>query len=125
MARQAFTRAPVPSHVLLDTKLDALTLVRRGKVRDVYAIDADRLLLVVDRAIEADRLRRENATLRRRAGGEVAFVGASVAVREGRVPTFSARVVDVPVAPQPRAVAIEPGTGSGQWKLTGAPLLSS
>ena len=32
-----FTRAPVPSHVLLDTKLDGLSLVRRGKVRDVYA----------------------------------------------------------------------------------------
>ena len=32
---------------------------------------ADRLLLVVDRAIEAARLRRENAELRRRAGGEV------------------------------------------------------
>ena len=30
---------------------------------------ADRLLLVVDRAIEADRLRRENVALRRRAGG--------------------------------------------------------
>ena len=36
---------------------------------------ADRLLLVVDRAVEADRLRRENASLRRRAGGEVGFVG--------------------------------------------------
>src|SRR5262249_25502813 len=38
---------------------------------------ADRLLLVVDRAVETDRLKRENASLRRRAGGEVTFVGAS------------------------------------------------
>ena len=37
----SFTRAPVPSHVLLDTKLDGLSLVRRGKVRDVYAADDD------------------------------------------------------------------------------------
>src|SRR5260221_5353883 len=38
---------------------------------------ADRLLLVVDRAVEADRRRREKATRRRRAGGEVGLVGSS------------------------------------------------
>src|SRR5207237_347054 len=41
--------------------------------------ELDGLQLLVDRAVEADRLRRENATLRRRAGGEVGFVGSSSA----------------------------------------------
>src|SRR6188474_959620 len=44
-----FTRAPVPSHVLLDTKLDGLSLVRRGKVRDVYAAGDDLILVATDR----------------------------------------------------------------------------
>lgn len=48
-ARQAFTRAPVPSHVLLDTTLDGLSLVRRGKVRDVYAAGDHLLLVSTDR----------------------------------------------------------------------------
>src|SRR6478752_49442 len=45
----SFTRAPVPSHVLLDTKLDGLSLVRRGKVRDVYAAGDDLILIATDR----------------------------------------------------------------------------
>lgn len=44
-----FTRAPVPSHVLLDTKLDGLTLVRRGKVRDVYAVGDQLVMIATDR----------------------------------------------------------------------------
>jgi phosphoribosylaminoimidazole-succinocarboxamide synthase len=48
----SFTRAPVPSHPLLDTKLDGLSLVRRGKVRDVYAVD-DRLIMVATDRISA------------------------------------------------------------------------
>jgi len=39
----------VPSHVLLDTKLDGLSLVRRGKVRDVYAAGDDLILVATDR----------------------------------------------------------------------------
>jgi two-component system nitrogen regulation response regulator NtrX len=59
---------------------------------------ADRLLLVVDRAIEADRLKRENATLRRRAGGDVTFVGsspsaASVRTQVERVAPTGSRVL--------------------------------
>ena len=42
----------MPSHVLLDTKLDGLSLVRRGKVRDVYAA-GDRLILVATDRISA------------------------------------------------------------------------
>jgi phosphoribosylaminoimidazole-succinocarboxamide synthase len=39
----------VPSHVLLDTKLDGLSLVRRGKVRDVYAAGDDLIMVATDR----------------------------------------------------------------------------
>jgi phosphoribosylaminoimidazole-succinocarboxamide synthase len=39
----------VPSHVLLDTKLDGLSLVRRGKVRDVYAAGDQLILVATDR----------------------------------------------------------------------------
>ncbi len=39
----------MPSQPLLDTKLDGLSLVRRGKVRDVYAIDDALILVATDR----------------------------------------------------------------------------
>ncbi len=42
----------VPAQPLLDTQLDGLTLVRKGKVRDVYAVD-DRLVLVATDRISA------------------------------------------------------------------------
>jgi len=45
---------------------------------------ADRLLLVVARAIEAAQLRRENAELRLRAGGEIDLVGISPAINQLR-----------------------------------------
>ncbi|WP_019014279.1 sigma-54-dependent transcriptional regulator [Elioraea tepidiphila] len=45
---------------------------------------ADRLLLVVRRAIEAAQLKRENSELRLRAGAEAEMVGASAAIRELR-----------------------------------------
>jgi two-component system nitrogen regulation response regulator NtrX len=45
---------------------------------------SDRLLLVVDRAIEAARLRRENQELRLRAGGDVELVGTSYATNQLR-----------------------------------------
>jgi two-component system nitrogen regulation response regulator NtrX len=71
---------PVPvvmisGHGTIDTAVSAIKTGAYDFIEKPFK--ADRLLLVVDRAIEADRLRRENATLRRRAGGEVTFVGAS------------------------------------------------
>jgi len=39
----------VPSQPLLSTQLDGLSLVRRGKVRDVYAIDEALILVATDR----------------------------------------------------------------------------
>ncbi|MFO1080804.1 MAG: sigma-54 dependent transcriptional regulator [Reyranellaceae bacterium] len=73
---------PVPvvmisGHGTIDTAVSAIKSGAYDFIEKPFK--ADRLLLVVDRAIEADRLRRENATLRRRAGGEVTFVGSSSA----------------------------------------------
>ncbi|MFO1158020.1 MAG: sigma-54 dependent transcriptional regulator [Reyranellaceae bacterium] len=73
---------PVPvvmisGHGTIDTAVSAIKTGAYDFIEKPFK--ADRLLLVVDRAIEADRLRRENATLRRRAGGEVTFVGSSSA----------------------------------------------
>ncbi|MDP2055764.1 MAG: phosphoribosylaminoimidazolesuccinocarboxamide synthase [Acidobacteriota bacterium] len=39
----------MPSQPLLDTQLDGLSLVRRGKVRDVYAVDDALILVATDR----------------------------------------------------------------------------
>jgi len=39
----------VPSHVLLDTKLDGLSLLRRGKVRDVYTAGDQLIMVATDR----------------------------------------------------------------------------
>ncbi|WP_421998686.1 sigma-54-dependent transcriptional regulator [Reyranella sp.] len=78
---------PVPvvmisGHGTIDTAVSAIKTGAYDFVEKPFK--ADRLLLVVDRAIEADRLRRENATLRRRAGGEVTFVGSSAAAANVR-----------------------------------------
>ena len=65
---------PVPvvmisGHGTIDTAVSAIKTGAYDFIEKPFK--ADRLLLVVDRAIEADKLRRENASLRRRAGGEV------------------------------------------------------
>src|SRR5499426_1818527 len=78
---------PVPvvmisGHGTIDT---AVSAIKNGAYDFIEKpFKADRLLLVVDRAIEADRLRRENVALRRRAGGEVTFVGSSGAAANVR-----------------------------------------
>src|SRR3954465_14844822 len=67
----------ISGHGTIDT---AVSAIKNGAYDFIEKpFKADRLLLVVDRAVEADRLRRENVTLRRRAGGEVGFVGSSSA----------------------------------------------
>jgi two-component system nitrogen regulation response regulator NtrX len=67
----------ISGHGTIDT---AVSAIKNGAYDFIEKpFKADRLLLVVERAVEADRLKRENATLRRRAGGEVAFIGSSAA----------------------------------------------
>ncbi len=51
---------------------------------------SDRLLLVVERAIEAARLRRENEELKLRAGGDDELIGSSHAVSQLRAARSSA-----------------------------------
>jgi two-component system nitrogen regulation response regulator NtrX len=65
----------ISGHGTIDT---AVSAIKNGAYDFIEKpFKADRLLLVVDRAVEADRLKRENATLRRRTGGEVTFIGSS------------------------------------------------
>jgi two-component system, NtrC family, nitrogen regulation response regulator NtrX len=59
----------------------AVTAIKRGAYDFIEKpFKADRLLLVVERAIEAARLRRENEELRLRAGGETELIGESPGV---------------------------------------------
>src|SRR6201995_3770455 len=71
---------PVPvvmisGHGTIDTAVSAIKSGAYDFIEKPFK--ADRLLLVVDRAIEADRLRRENANPRPRAGGGGTFVRSS------------------------------------------------
>src|SRR5215471_3187167 len=72
----------ISGHGTIDTAVSAIKTGAYDFIEKPFK--ADRLLLVVDRAIEADRLRRENVALRRRAGGEVTFVGSSGAAANVR-----------------------------------------
>src|ERR1044072_8798760 len=108
---------PVPvvmisGHGTIDTAVSAIKSGAYDFIEKPFK--ADRLLLVVDRAIEADRLSKENANLRRRAGGDVAFVGSSGAA--GSVRTQIERV-----APTGSRVLINGASGAGK-QTVGRPL---
>jgi two-component system nitrogen regulation response regulator NtrX len=63
----------------------AVTAIKNGAYDFIEKpFKADRLLLMVERAIEAARLKRENAELRLRAGAEVELIGSSSAVHQLR-----------------------------------------
>jgi two-component system, NtrC family, nitrogen regulation response regulator NtrX len=101
---------PVPvvmisGHGTIDTAVSAIKTGAYDFIEKPFK--ADRLLLVVDRAIEADRLRRENASLRRRAGGEVTFVGSSSAAANVRTQVER-------VAPTGSRVLISGPSGTGK-----------
>ena len=101
---------PVPvvmisGHGTIDTAVSAIKTGAYDFIEKPFK--ADRLLLVVDRAIEADRLRRENASLRRRAGGEVTFVGSSSAA-------VNVRTQIERVAPTGSRVLISGPSGAGK-----------
>src|ERR1700732_2735449 len=68
---------------------------------------ADRLLLLIARAIEAAQLRRENAELKLRAGGELNLVGASPAINQLRTQIER-------VAPTGSRVLISGAPGAGK-----------
>jgi len=95
----------ISGHGTVDTAVAAIKLGAYDFIEKPFK--ADRLLLVVDRAVEADRLKRENATLRRRAGGEVTVVGSSTAA--GQVRTQIEKV-----APTGSRVLITGPSGAGK-----------
>ena len=63
----------------------AVTAIKRGAYDYIEKpFKSDRLLLIVERAIEAARLRRENAELRLKAGDEAELIGQSQAINQVR-----------------------------------------
>ena len=61
------------------------TAIKRGAYDYIEKpFKSDRLLLIVERAIEATRLRRENAELRLKAGAEAELIGQSQAINQVR-----------------------------------------
>jgi two-component system nitrogen regulation response regulator NtrX len=72
----------ISGHGNLDT---AVAAVREGAVDFIEKpFEAERLIYLVNRATETDRLRRENATLRQRVGEEDQLHGSSVAINTVR-----------------------------------------
>src|SRR5574338_1394580 len=72
----------ISGHGNLDT---AVAAVREGAVDfSEKPFEAERLIYLVDRATETDRLRRENETLRRKVGEEDQLHGSSVAINTVR-----------------------------------------
>src|ERR671921_2439141 len=68
----------ISGHGTIETAVQAIKLGAYDFIEKPFK--ADRLLLVLDRAIEAARLRRENQELRLRAGNQAELVGASHAI---------------------------------------------
>jgi len=95
----------ISGHGTIDTAVSAIKTGAYDFIEKPFK--ADRLLLVVDRAIEADKLKRENATLRRRAGGDVTFVGSSPSAA-------SVRTQIERVAPTGSRVLIIGASGAGK-----------
>ncbi|TAJ40713.1 MAG: sigma-54-dependent Fis family transcriptional regulator [Reyranella sp.] len=95
----------ISGHGTIDTAVSAIKTGAYDFIEKPFK--ADRLLLVVDRAIEADKLKRENASLRRRAGGDVTFVGSSASAA-------SVRAQIERVAPTGSRVLIVGASGAGK-----------
>src|SRR6266704_1091647 len=72
----------ISGHGTIETAVEAIKIGAYDFLEKPFK--SDRLLLVVERAIEASRLRRENQELRLRAGGDVELVGSSQATNQLR-----------------------------------------
>ena len=95
----------ISGHGTIET---AVSAIKRGAYDFIEKpFKTDRLLLMVERAIEAARLRRENEELRVRVGGEVELVGQSVAINQLRQSIEK-------VAPTGSRVLISGPAGSGK-----------
>jgi two-component system, NtrC family, nitrogen regulation response regulator NtrX len=86
----------------------AVAAIKRGAYDYIEKpFNADRLLLVVGRALEASRLKRENETLRGRGGFDDEMHGSSIAMRQ-------LRQLMKKIAPANSRVLISGGMGSGK-----------
>ncbi len=95
----------ISGHGTIETAVSAIKIGAYDFIEKPFK--ADRLLLMVERAIEAARLRRENEELRLRAGGEVELIGRSAAVTQVRQSIEK-------VAPTGSRVLITGPAGSGK-----------
>src|SRR6202140_4309047 len=95
----------ISGHGTIETAVEAIQIGAYDFIEKPFK--ADRLLLVAARAIEAALLRRENAELKLRAGGELDLVGASSAVNQLRQQIER-------VAPTGRPVLVTGAPGSGK-----------
>jgi len=108
LARQEAPNLPVvmiSGHGTIETAVAAIKIGAYDFIEKPFK--SDRLLLVVERAIDAARLRRENEELRLRAGGEPDLVGVSHAVTQLRQQVER-------VAPTGSRVMIAGAPGSGK-----------
>src|SRR6266568_4981197 len=95
----------ISGHGTIETAVEAIKIGAYDFIEKPFK--TGRLLLVVARAIEAAQLRRENAELRLRAGGELDLVGASSAINQLRQQIER-------VAPTGSRVLITGAPGSGK-----------
>src|SRR3954465_11596241 len=93
----------ISGHGTIETAVEAIKIGAYDFIEKPFK--SDRLLLVIARAIEAAQLRRENAELKLRAGGELDLVGASPAINQLRqqiervAPTGGRVLIGGPPAP--------------------------
>ena len=92
-------------HGNIETAVQAIKLGAYDFIEKPFK--ADRMILVINRAIEAARLRRENEELRLRAGGGLELIGQSALVNQLR------QAIDR-VAPTNSRVLISGAAGSGK-----------
>lgn len=95
----------ISGHGTIET---AVSAIKRGAYDFIEKpFKTDRLILMIERAIEAARLKRENEELRVRAGGEVELIGQSLVINQLR------QAIDK-VAPTGSRVLIVGPAGSGK-----------
>jgi two-component system, NtrC family, nitrogen regulation response regulator NtrX len=96
----------ISGHGTIETAVSAIKLGAYDFVEKPFK--ADRLLLVVERAIEAARLKRENEELRLRAGSEAELIGTSSTLahlRQSLAPTNSRVLVTGPAGAGKEVIA--------------------
>lgn len=95
----------ISGHGTIETAVSAIKIGAYDFIEKPFK--ADRLILMVERAVEAARLKRENAELKLRAGGDVELVGRSASIVQVRA------AIDK-VAPTGSRVLITGPAGTGK-----------